>query len=131
MRRGRLFSATPGSLNHYASALVLQRQQSDRRRLNMRAQRHSVHDAVSRVPTSVDARTIQKHLDAQTDSFSDASERLQAVNCLMAMMLKAVGMTQLADPDPGPSILVGIKSNVAIHRFEFPSPEPMALSTAL
>src|SRR5580704_9583849 len=31
--------------------------------------------------------------------FSDASERLQAVNCLMAMMLKAVGMTQLAVPE--------------------------------
>ena len=31
--------------------------------------------------------------------FSDSSERLQTVNCLMAMMLKAVGMTQLAEPE--------------------------------
>src|SRR6266851_77326 len=30
--------------------------------------------------------------------FSDSSERLQTVNCSMAMMLKAVGMTQLAEP---------------------------------
>src|SRR5271163_1020089 len=30
--------------------------------------------------------------------FSDSSERLQTVNCLMAMMLNAVGMTQLAEP---------------------------------
>src|SRR5580693_4440789 len=31
--------------------------------------------------------------------FSDSSERLQTVNCLIAMMLKAVGMTQLAEPE--------------------------------
>src|ERR1700722_5648747 len=30
--------------------------------------------------------------------FSDSSERLQTVNCSMAMMLNAVGMTQLAEP---------------------------------
>jgi hypothetical protein len=29
---------------------------------------------------------------------SEISDRLQAVNCLMAMMLNAVGMTQLAEP---------------------------------
>src|SRR5579871_1398168 len=31
--------------------------------------------------------------------FSDASVRLQTVNCLIAMILKAVGMTQLAEPE--------------------------------
>jgi len=31
--------------------------------------------------------------------FSGSSERLQTVNCLMALMLKAVGMTQLAEPE--------------------------------
>src|ERR1700730_19045522 len=42
--------------------------------------------------------------------FSDASERLQTVNCLMAMMLKAVGMTQLADPEiQGQPYLSGLK----------------------
>src|SRR6202163_2368857 len=31
--------------------------------------------------------------------FSDASDRLQTVNCLIAMTLNAVGMTQLAEPE--------------------------------
>ena len=31
--------------------------------------------------------------------FSDSSERLQTVNCLIAMTLNAVGMTQLAEPE--------------------------------
>src|ERR1700730_15051953 len=42
--------------------------------------------------------------------FSDASERLQTVNCLMAMMLNAVGITQLADPEiQGQQYLSGLK----------------------
>src|ERR1700726_2514505 len=42
--------------------------------------------------------------------FSDSSERLQTVNCLMAMMLKAVGMTQLAEPEiQGQPYLSGAK----------------------
>ena len=57
---------------------------------------------------------------------------MQAVNCLMAMMLKAVGMTQLAEPEiQGQPILVGIEANVAISGFEFPSPEPVRLSAPL
>jgi hypothetical protein len=61
--------------------------------------------------------------------FSDASDRFQAVNCLTGMMLKALGMTQLAEPEiQGQPNLSGSKVNTAISGFEFPSPEPMALS---
>src|ERR1700746_1876837 len=41
---------------------------------------------------------------------SEASERLQTVNCLMAMMLNAVGITQLTDPEiQGQPYLSGLK----------------------
>jgi hypothetical protein len=115
-------------LNH-RFAVVLERQQRDRRRLNMRAQRHSVNDAVSRVPPSVNTCAIQKHLDAQMDSF--------------LRRLGAIADRELLDGDdaegcgddpacgarnPGPAVLVGIEANVAISCFEFPSPEPVPLS---
>ena len=46
-------------MNQLTSPLVLQRQQCDCRRLNMSAERHPINDAVSRIPTSVNARTIE------------------------------------------------------------------------
>ena len=113
-----LFSQVRLLLNHLTSLLVLQRQQRDRRRLNMRAQRHSVNDAVSRVPTSVNARTIQKHLDAQMDSF--------------LRRLGAIADRELLDGDdaegcgddpacgarnPGPTVLVGIEAERCDQRF--------------
>jgi len=63
-----LFSHVRPSLNQLTSPLVLQRQQCDCRRLNMSAERHPINDAVSRIPTSVNARTIEKHLDVKVDS---------------------------------------------------------------
>ena len=116
-------------MNHFGSLFVLESQQRDRCRLNMRAQRHSVYNAVSRVPPSVNTCAVQKHLDAQMDAF--------------LRFLGAIADRELLDGDdaercgddpacgagnPGPAILVGIEANVAISCFEFPSPEPVALS---
>ena len=48
------------------------------------------------------------------------------------MTLKAVGMTQLAEPEnPGPPVLFGIEANVAISSLEFPPPEPVRFSPPL
>ena len=127
---GRLFvQPRQASLNHFTSPLVLERQERDRRRLDMGAQRHSVHDAVSRVPTSVDARTIQKHIDAQTDSFLRRLGAIAGGELLDGDDAEGCGDDPACGArNPGPTVLVGIELNVAISGFEFPSPEPMALS---
>src|ERR1700685_4771149 len=94
----------------------------------MGAQRHSVHDAVSRVPTSVDAPPIQKHLDAQMDSILGRRGSIADGKLLDCDDAERGG----DDPacrtrDPGPAILVRIEANVAISGFEFPPPEPLSL----
>ena len=67
--------------------------------LDVRQQRYSVDDTLPRIPAASNARSIKKHIDAQSNSFLRAARRLQTVNCLMATTLKAVGMTQLAAPN--------------------------------
>src|SRR6516225_1076618 len=52
--------------------------------------------------------------------FSDSSERLQTMNCLIAMMLKAVGMTQLAEPEiQGQPYLSGSKRTLRSEVLNF------------
>jgi len=97
--------------------------------LNMRAQRHSVYKAVSRVPPSINTCAVQKHLHAQWMRFSDSSERLQTVNCSMAMMLKAVGY-QLAEPVTQGQPYLSDRSERCDQGFEFPPPEPVSLSAS-
>jgi hypothetical protein len=55
-------------LNHFGSLFVLKSQQCDRCRLNVRAQRDPVYNAVSGIPSPVHTGAVQKHLDAQMDS---------------------------------------------------------------
>src|SRR5580704_19685953 len=95
----------------------------------MRAQRHSVNNAVSGVPPSVNTCAVQKHLDTQMDAFLrfvGAIADRELLNCNDA---EGCGDDPACGArNPGPTVLVGIELNVAISCFEFPSPEPMALS---
>src|SRR5260370_31271315 len=94
----------------------------------MRAQRHSVNNAVSGVPPSVNTCAVQKHLDTQMDS--------------LLRFLGAIADRELLDGDdaesrgnhpapssaaPRPAIFVRVKANIAIRSFEFPPPEPVPL----
>src|ERR1700730_2763841 len=95
----------------------------------MRAEWDSVHTAVFRVPTSVDARTIQKHLDAKMDSFLRSLGAIADRELLDGDEAEGCGDNPACGArNPGPTVLVGVELNVAISCFEFPSPEPMALS---
>src|SRR4029077_4132905 len=95
----------------------------------MRAHRYSVNNAVSGVPPAVYAGAIQKHLDAEMNSFFRGVGTIADRELLDGYDAERRG----DDPacgvrNPRPPILVGIEANVAINCFEFPSPEPMALS---
>ena len=76
--------------------------------------------------------SLQKHLDAQMDSFlrrrgpvadRELLDRDEAERCGDDPACRA--------GNPGPAILVGIEANVAIGGLEFPSPEPVRLSAPL
>jgi hypothetical protein len=86
--------------NHVGSLFVLQSQQRDRRRLNMRARNATPYTKLFPEfhPPSTQARSRSISTPIWI-RLSDAAERLQTVNCLIAMTLNAVGMTQLAEPE--------------------------------
>src|ERR1700676_5136499 len=98
----------------------------------MRAQRYSVNNAVSGVPPSVYAGAIQKHLDAETNSFFRGVGTIADRELLDRDDTERCGDNPACRTgNPGPAILVGIEANVAIGGLEFPSPEPVRLSAPL
>src|SRR5271156_2517876 len=96
----------------------------------MRAQWHSVDNAISRVPTAGHTNTIPEHLDTEVNSLFRCFEAITDPVLLQGYDAEGCGNNPTGGARiPGPPIFVWIKSNLAISRFEFPSPEPMALSS--
>src|SRR5580704_15333056 len=98
----------------------------------MRAQRYPVNNAVSGVPPSVYAGAIQKHLDAETNSFFRGVATIADRELLDRDDTERCGDNPACRTgNPGPAVLVGIEVNVAIGGLEFPSPEPVRLAAPL
>src|SRR6202022_2358611 len=109
-------------LNHFGALFVLESQQRDRCRLNMRAQRYSLNNAVSGVPPAVYAGAIQKHLDAETNSFFRGVGTIADRELLDGYDAERCGDNPACRTgNPGPAVLVGIEANVAIGSFNFQS----------
>src|SRR5260370_40062770 len=85
-----------------------------------------------RSSTLVYAGAIQKHLDAETNSFFRGVGTIADRELLDRDDTERCGDNPACRTgNPAPSVLVGIEANVAIGGLEFPSPEPVRLSAPL
>ena len=106
---------------------ITQCQQRDRRIVSVRCKGGPIDNAVTGIPSTASAGTINKHLDPAINTrrhvfqaTARARNLVQGKDCECGWNNPTDGVRK-----PWPAILVGVKTNMAIGGAELPFPEPI------
>jgi hypothetical protein len=116
-----------GALYKRVLSPIDQGQERNCRVISMRRNGSSVDDAVSGVPSSSRAGTIEKHLDAATNPRRDLLQVAARARDLVQRENRECGWNNPTDGvrKPWPAKLVGVETDVAIGGAKLPLPKPI------